>query len=1272
MATRTIIYTPLLAAGLAGAALFAYSVYATQGSGTLAQAPMNIQANIKPAFIMAVDDSGSMSFQVLMGGFDGAACWSGDSFYSGTTPNDVNKSGCSESASSYWYVIPSDGYRVSRAGRAIPPVDGLGFARSAEVNRSYFDPHVAYEPWLNGDGTAYTHSDTDSDGNASPVAARVDPRSNNPKFDLTSLVKESASSYRFELRKGMVLPKGMQYYTTSSCGGMGSNSSLRNKWIELTAPLTVSATCTVGLSYFPAVFYLPTGAAAPGGYIDTVVAPDGANRVLGGRAKAVGACGQGCDMYRYEIRPNNYSDPAAYQAAIRNFANWFSYYGNRNLAMVAAMTRSMIDVRDMRVGYFAINDVSGEDPKVQMRDMTVQADKVALFGDLHGLVASGGTPNLKAVNHIGKQFMRTDEGAPIVNQCQKNSGMLFTDGYSNAGSPGADAITGLGIPFDPTPKDSLAAIATKYYQATLRTGAGFPTGKVRVPEACSTLPPGSIEWKRLDCNTNLHMNLYGITLGARGVLFNPDLNRDPYTDASIYGHWPSHSNDNPSTVDDLWHATVNTRGEYINASSPVEITTAMRRVLASAGGGSTPSGSLGLTGARIGDGSFTVTPSYTARNESTDWHSNLLAQTVTSNVLTGEATFTKLWEATDPGKIPIHGSRNIYRAKNQATGVKPKVQPFDTSNVTLDDFCVSSDPLARCSKSGSTNGISGSSSRLKLNLVDIVNYLRGDQSAEVQNNGKLRDRTTRLGDIVNSTPVVVSPYTDHGYRSLRTVSGVGSYAYPFISSYETFLAAKKTADKPVVFAGANDGMLHAFDGKTGTELFGFIPATALGHMGNLLFPYASADKENQVFSHTFYVDGPVTVSDAYLGSDWKTVLVGTAGAGGRGVFGLDVTTPGSFAGGNVLWEINDKVSDADIKGDIGHVLGKPVIVPVINGATTSWKAIFGNGYNSNRQDAVLFVVDIATGAVTRIKAEESSRASVANGLGNIVVLDRWIGDAKGSGQQTGGDGFADTVYAADQNGAVWKFDLRDNSVPSDPFFVATDANSGGTRQPILGGLEAAAGPGGAVMLYFGTGSFSFDGDKTDTQLQSVYGVLDRGANVSRSELLQQTITEVSGERKLTDASIGSSPGWYINLAIGSARKGERVIGYPRVESGVVFITTYEPQSTADCAGDGFNRIYGVYALSGGSAMSSVRFGSPTGSSPGTGANGFVLETGGSAPVKDVAVLSTPRLQPLPVTATAAEQAAALAARCSMIVQVAGAPPMYMPRQCGRQSWRQVR
>src|SRR5690606_15060623 len=153
--------------------------------------------------------------------------------------------------------------------------------------------------------------------------------------------------------------------------------------------------------------------------------------------------------------------------------------------------------------------------------------------------------------------------------------------------------------------------------------------------------------------------------------------------------------------------------------------------------------------------------------------------------------------------------------------------------------------------------------------------------------GSLRQRTTKLGDIVHSSPVVSTPNDDYGYRTLGTYGGVN-----YGSTYGTYLSGKD-GRTPMVYVGANDGMLHAFNGtfdgtNGGREVFAYVPTTALGHMGNLLIPNDPLDQIDQKFQHRYYVDGPVVVSDAHLGGDgWRTVLVGTAGAGGRSVFGLD-------------------------------------------------------------------------------------------------------------------------------------------------------------------------------------------------------------------------------------------------------------------------------------------------------------------------------------------------------------------------------------------------
>lgn len=77
MATRKI--KILAGSGLllavAGGTWLAMNLFAAQAQGTLSQHPMNLKVSAPPSFIMAVDDSGSMTFQTQFPGQDGTACW---------------------------------------------------------------------------------------------------------------------------------------------------------------------------------------------------------------------------------------------------------------------------------------------------------------------------------------------------------------------------------------------------------------------------------------------------------------------------------------------------------------------------------------------------------------------------------------------------------------------------------------------------------------------------------------------------------------------------------------------------------------------------------------------------------------------------------------------------------------------------------------------------------------------------------------------------------------------------------------------------------------------------------------------------------------------------------------------------------------------------------------------------------------------------------------------------------------------------------------------
>ncbi len=1264
MKTSTQILAAIGVPVIAMSGWLAYSVFAAQAKpgAPLAQAPMNTQVQVPPAFIMAVDDSGSMTFHNQFPGRDGYACWSGSSFFS--SGGVLRTSGTCNFAYSY------TGPRIGATYLGIPPVDTHGFARSPDFNPSYFNPEITYEPWLNADGTPYG-------GDADLNNTRIDPR-HNDTISLPSDFNEVAERSRFNTRNNMFLPAGTKYRldgdNSASCGGLsnGGNSS----WKTVGAGgHTVTANCVIYIEYWPATFFLRETVAntAP-----TISAP-GYSGITPVRVQ--NACGSGCHMWKYTI-PRGGSD----KRALQNFANWYSFYGNRNRAIVAGMTRSMATVNNMRVGYFTINSHGSHDnpvgnagERVWMRDMAVDADRTALWTSMLALPASGGTPNRQAVYAAGQQFRRTTTdrgGAPVALACQRNALMLFTDGFSNNNGPSVGNLDqNMGAPFRDGHSDTMADIASLYYlddadgKSPIRPD--MQAGQVPVPSTCPSSDP------RVNCQKNLHVNFYGVTLGGRGNLYDPDNPADPYGTAAVYNNWPSRENDNRSTIDDIWHATVNTRGEFINARTPVDIVNAMRRILGNVAGGATPSGTLALTGARIGTGSLGVEPGYEVKNEGTDWLGTLSAYrpSIGSD---GTVSQVEAWQAS----FPAHTSRinNTFFARDNA------VLPFTSSNVSLGNLCgtpVDRYPgMSRCS--------AGELTAIGANADRAVRYLMGDVALERRNNGPFRDRSSVLGDIVNSTPVVSSPRDDYGYRSIAGNIG---------TSYASYLTAKESRPY-MVYVGANDGMLHAFHGGMnasggavaggGREEFAYIPATSIGHMGNLLFPYDPANGGDQKFDHRYFVDGPITVSDVCgttctASGHWKTVLVGTSGAGGRSVFALDVSDPTGFAAADRLWEINDLNSTlpAAVRNNIGFVLGRPVIVPVKTGATVSWKAIFGNGYNSESGKAVLFVVDLSgsfsASSIRMIEAEASGAPGGKNGLGNIVVVDR--SGALGAVR----DGFADVVYAADQKGSIWKFDLHDatDAKLTVPLFTSNSFVEAGVtqRQPIIGGMTAATGPGGGVMLYFGTGSFSFVGDATDTTQQSLYAVNDTSSGavtstVTRAQLVARSVNaSADGARTLSAPSVVTGArGWYVDLPA-----GERFVGNPRIASGVVFMPTYSPQvGSGGCSTTGRNALFGLNARTGAAALSNVRQGSPNGTTPAPGTASLQLNTPGTAPVKDVGVTVLPRVGPavpdptLPPGTPPGTPPAPPAQGCWMTVTAAGlVDPLYLPYPCGRQSWRQV-
>jgi type IV pilus assembly protein PilY1 len=865
-------------------------------------------------------------------------------------------------------------------------------------------------------------------------------------------------------------------------------------WQKTAEDKELTEEADVAIRYFPAVFYLETGTELPEAYgFDgptlSGFAPDGSTLLVG-----------------YEIKPVNYSSPEAYQSAIRNFANWFTYYRKRHGSSRAGIVRSFSALSGLRVGVFKINSLND----VQMRDLSDAAQKKVFVDEVYAIRGEGGgTPNKQALDHAGKQFMRAGTGAPITDRCQQNFAILFTDGYSNQwdGADVGNADGNSGSPYADTVSNTMADIAMHYYKTTLRTD--LPPGQVPVHNQCHAPHPDP----RLDCNRNLHMVTFAVTLGTRGHIFGVDLEKtnDPYTHPP---EWPlTVPTRNPAAVDDLWHATINGRGELLNANTPSEISEKLTSILLTIASRTNSMAAVTTNTTRLNDG----TAVYQALFSSMDWSGQFKAFKYSKE------TQEELWDGAE--RIEEQAQRNIFTSIPTASpGSRGRRFLWNDLSETQ-RAALNVDP---------DTGESDEKGGLRLE------YLRGNRHKE-QPQGPFRSRGTLLGDIVNSDPHYVWQ-ADYGFR----------YLQPEGAEYVSFRKSAEFLQRPpMVYVGANDGMLHGFNADTGNEEFAYVP--------NVLFPKLPR-LSSPGYGHAYYVDGPAKSLDAYYNNGWHTVLVSGLGAGGRAVFALDVTDPAAFDPlQHVLWEVDDTHEDYR---NLGHVMGQPTIVRLNDG---TWAALFGNGYHNAENKAVLYLVEIATGElILAIDTEADGSDEQPNGLSAPRPLD------------ANSDRITDAVYAGDLQGNLWKFDLssaeredwkvaftRDEQ-PA-PLFTARDGN--GQAQPITTRPTFFRHPKGGIMVLFGTGQFFENEDVGTLDIQTFYGLRDDETMVlgERSDILQQQEiiweghwTYEDGEGTIEEnesmgvRALSSTPvdwtvqrGWFLDLVPPEgAALGERLISDP--------------------------------------------------------------------------------------------------------------------------------
>lgn len=819
-----------------------------------------------------------------------------------------------------------------------------------------------------------------------------------------------------------------------------------------------------------------------------------------------------------------------------NIANWYQYSRKRSYVTKGAISAVVRENPGFRFGLSVINNSSSlfvEVPGAGVTDYT--SHNTGLLSDLYAYNwPAAGTPLRNGLKTAGDYFDGTLAGRadPIIHECQKCFTVLFTDGYWNGWVSSVGDEDGDGI------SDTLADVAKEYYDRDL-----------------SPLD-NEVPADDFDTATHQHMVTYTVAFGVNGNLVDTDSDGWPDPVLAENGNWgnPFSCWDCPEKIDDMWHAAFNSKGTFVSAQTPEEVVSSLREALSNIASRVASISSVTLNAGSVSN----LSTIYQARFSNDHWQGFLEAREVTAGVV-GPLR----WEAGT--LIPSYGSRKIL-TYDGSQGVPFRWSSISSSQQVLLDKNIMGTPDGRGS--------------------DRLDYLRGDTSNEESNSGSFRNRPNSvLGDIVNSSPQFVA---NEDFRFRDTLEA---------SSYHDFVAGLKSSREAMVYVGSNDGMLHGFNAVTGVEEIAYVPSPVFERLSALTSPN---------YDHYYYVDGTPTIADAHLSSGWRTILLGGLNAGGQGIYALDVTDPSlfreSYASQVVMWEF----TDADDE-DLGYTFSQPNIVRM---ATGDWAAVFGNGFNNTESDgrasstgnAVLYIVNLETGNIikkidTKIgQSDDPKGASRPNGLATVAPVD------------LDGDGVIDSIYGGDLFGNMWKFDVSSSNTSHwksaygaganpKPLFTACNGTSCGSSnaQAITTARpEVGLCPGKGVMVYFGTGQYLGLSDVTDTSVQSFYGILDAGAQVtSRSFLLEQTIQHEGGlsltdgttpdfeTRVTSDHVLSTEKGWYMDFVSPvSGSIGERMVFKPLLRSGRIIFTTLIPEVNA-CTGGGDSWIMELDACTGG-------------------------------------------------------------------------------------------
>jgi type IV pilus assembly protein PilY1 len=438
----------------------------------------------------------------------------------------------------------------------------------------------------------------------------------------------------------------------------------------------------------------------------------------------------------------------------------------------------------------------------------------------------------------------------------------------------------------------------------------------------------------------------------------------------------------------------------------------------------------------------------------------------------------------------------------------------------------------------------------------------------------------------------------------------------------------------VVYAGANDGTLHAFnagfyhegdnsntDGKTergwysdpennttnnadiGKELWAYIPYNLLPHL-----KWLSASN----YCHVYYVDLKPKVVDARIfpadgthPNGWGTVLIGGMRLGGgklsltkdfgsgnqtrvfrSAYFALDITDP---LNPSLLWEYWDMADTTNT--NLGFTSSYPAVLRVGDQTQAGhWYVIFGSGVATGTGTQAgegatatryVYILDLKTGSLVRKVDMANVDAAIS---GKKVFMADPITVDLGVNYQVDKGYIGATYYNSGWKGKMFRINVNEDTTVNNWTFSTLMSFD----YPVTAAPTAAVDPYERLWIYFGTGRYFNDTDRSSTSDQKLFGVWDPGHAVSTSDLNDVTNISVYENKgvynnttyvstfdaylsaRRNEYSDGTRHGWYLTMT-----GGERSLNKPTILGGIVLFPTFKPTIDA-CAYGGTSYLYACY------------------------------------------------------------------------------------------------